>query len=745
MSCGAISIYNFSVTGDCNNTNSGEVFFEITGGSAPYTVSEISTTGVLPTSAATTSYYFSGLSANTYVVQIVDSCLTAATYNLNIKISSGTCVSIESTNTNCGDSNGTITATSQGFCGDIDYYLYDINDNLIDSSLDVCNSYTFTSLSADTYYVIGYDGGGCSGRSESCIVKSSTTLNFGLYIVNDANCIGSSGSGKIFVTGQTGTPPYTYLWSNGQTGSTATGLTQGVYSVTVTDSTGCAESQIGQVTKVDPLVITSFTTISPSCFSGDGQVEVVVNGGTAPYYFSGSNGAVVVTFSDTYTFTGLSSGVFTVQITDAGLCTTTNSVSLITENGFSITTLNTTNSNCNNNDGEIEIILNTGSPSGTFTYTLIDASGNTFASVIQGSSYTFTLVPSGNYTLTISNGTCTYTTAITINNTDLFTITATTTGTTCGFDNGSIQILASSGGTLPYTYEVSGFPPGPVTTFNNLPSGFYNVSVTDLNGCTQTDIVYVSGSTGVEFNLFNIQPVFGNDGEIDAIITEGEPPFTYNWSTNVNGQTGSTVTGLTAGTYTLQVIDSNGCVSTKTTTLLGTGLQSSYQIYNICSKDFEDTGVIGKRGIQQMFIEGFFDLTSGDTNCVINSAVFSVDITINGANSQTAFYSSSGATDYPSDNEWADAISDLLYTFSGVSEVIIDIEKNQIVIKNDCTQGGTNCKPTTSNLLKDANVIIKLFIDYDISCVSCGTYQKVFQDDFEFIFMDNNSFIFQGP
>lgn len=744
MSCGNIIVNNFSVTGDCSNTNSGVVYFQITGGSAPYTVSEITTTGVLPTSAATTSYYFSGLSANTYVVQIVDSCLTAATYNLNIQISSGTCVSIEAENTSCGNPNGSITASAEGYCGDIDFYLYDINDNLVNSSLDNCNDYVFDSLSADTYYVIAYDGGGCSGRSESCIVKSSTTFNFGFYIVNDGNCVGSSGSGKIFVTGQTGVAPYTYLWSNGQTGSTATGLTQGVYSVTVTDAEGCSQSDVAQVNKVEPVTITSFTTTSPGCFSNDGEVEVLVNGGTAPYYFSGSNGAVAVTFSNTHIFTGLTSGIFTVQVTDAGLCTTTNSVSLITENGFSITTLSTTNSFCSNDDGQINIVLNAGSPSGNFTYTLIDSSGNTVSSVVQGSSHTFSLVPSGTYTVVISNGTCTYTGTVTINNEDLFTITANTTGTTCGFNNGSIQILVSSGGTLPYTYEVEGFDPGPISVYNNLSQGFYNVSVTDFNGCTQTDVVYISGSTGVDFNLFVTQPVFGGDGELATLITNGEPPFTYNWSSNVNGQTGDTVTGLTAGTYTLQVVDSNGCSSTKTAELLGTGLLTPYQLFNICTKDFENTGIVGRRGIQQMFIEGFFDLTSGDTNCIVNSAIFEVDITINGANSTNIFYTSTGIDDYPSDNEWADALSGVLLTFSGVSDVSINIEENKIIIENACTQGGTDCNPTTSNSLKDAHVVIKLNIEYDISCVSCGTYQKVFQDEFEFIFMDDNSFLFQG-
>ena len=374
MSCGVVSVYNFSVTGDCSNTNSGVVYFELSGGSAPYTVSEITTTGLLPTSAVTTSYSFSGLSADTYSVQIVDSCLTAYTFNLNIPISSGTCVSIQSQNTLCNNPNGIITATTQNYYGNGSFSLYDINNNLVSSVSSVGSSFVFNALSADTYYVIGDDGGGCTGRSQSCIIKSSTTFNYGFYVINDASCIPGTGSGKIFITGQTGNPPYTYSWSNGQTGSTITGLTQGTYFVTATDSTGCSFSSSQTVNTVPPPNIVSFTTIAPSCFGNDGEVEVLVVGGTSPYYFSGSNGTVGITFADTFVFTGLSSGVLTVTVTDAGLCTDTDSVTLITPNGFSVVSISTTNSNCNNNDGLVSVEVNSGTPSGTFTYTLIESS-----------------------------------------------------------------------------------------------------------------------------------------------------------------------------------------------------------------------------------------------------------------------------------------------------------------------------------------------------------------------------------
>ena len=723
MSCGLPYVYNYSITGDCSNNGSGAISFDITGSTAPpYSVMELTTSGLLPTSASTTSYYFSGLTGGSYSLEITDSCISPVSSSIivNFNISTGSCLSISSqTNTTCGNDNGSLTTTFSVDYGNGKVYLYDLINGYYSSGDTILGNYTFESLPAGTYYAVGDDGGGCIGSSETCIVKSSTTFNYGGYIINDAGCTSSVSSGKIFITGQTGNPPYIYDWSNGQTGSTATGLTSGVYSVTVTDSNGCPNSQNFIVENVPPPNIISFTTTPPSCFSNDGEVEVLVEGGTAPYYYSGSNGYVGVSFSNTFIFDGLSSGVLTVVVTDAGLCTDTGTVELITPNAFSIVSISTTNSNCNLNNGIVNVVINAGSPGGTYTYTLINSSGNTISTNTGGVTYTFPPVSSGNYTIEISNGVCTYTTTITINNTNLYTITANTTGTTCGFNNGTIQILASSGGTLPYTYEITGFPAGPVTTFSNLSPGFYSVTVTDAGGCQQTETTYVTASSPVYFDFFVTQPISGNDGELNTLITGGEPPFTLNWSSNVNGQTGTTVTGLTAGTYSLEVIDDNGCSLTKTINLFGTVLQSSYQTYSVCNSNFQNSGVLGRRGVQQMFNEGFFDLTSGDTNCILSSATFTIDVTVDGVNSQSLFYTSTGIDDYPTDDEWTDVIKDTLYGFSGISSVETNIEVNKVIIKSGCLTSGTSCQPTVTTQLDDARVIINLLIDYDIYCVSC--------------------------
>jgi hypothetical protein len=739
----SIVVYNYSVTGDCSNTGSGSIYFDISGTSSPWSVFETApTTGYFPTSGTTNLYSVNNIPAGEYSITITDASFNSVVYP--IYISSGTCVSAHVQATNCGGENGILTASTQYSYGSGgNFYLYDINNNLLDLATNVGIDWVFPSLSAGTYYVIGDDGGGCTGKSESCIIKSSVTFNYGAYIVNDASCTSSVGSGKIFITGQTGNPPYTYSWSDGQTGSTATGLTSGVYSVTVTDSNGCPNSQNFFVGNVPPPNIISFTTTAPSCFANDGVVEVLVDGGTAPYYYSGSNGFVGVSFSNTFIFTGLSSGVLTVVVTDAGLCTTTNSVELITPNGFSIVSISTINSNCNLNDGTVNVEINAGSPGGVYTYTLIDSSGNTISTNVAGVNYTFSQVTSGSYTIGISNGTCVYTGTTTVNNTNLFSISANTSGTTCGFDNGVIEIIATSGGEIPYLYEITGQPPGFVSTFNNLAQGFYNVSVTDVNGCQQTDTVYINGSSSVYFDFFATQPVIGNDGELDVLISSGEPTFTLNWSPNVNGQTGTTVTGLTAGTYSLEVIDISGCSITKTITLYGTTQYSSYQTFNICAQDFIDTGVLGRRGILQMMYEGYYDLTSGDTNCILNSAIFTADITVSGVTQQSVFYTSTGFDDVPTDNDWVSAITNLLYTFEGISSVSINIETNQVLITSGCKQEGVGCQTKSVTALDDVNVVINLYIDYDISCVECETYQKVFQDDFEFIFQDDNSYIFQ--
>jgi len=725
----SITLINISLTGDCSFTSSGAIDLLFTGNTPGWAVYEgPTTTGLLPSSAYTstdyTLYQTSGLPPGEYFLTIVD----ASTYDIVVPfyISSGTSVSIDAEGTTCNLTNGSITGTTPSSYGAITLNLYDFSDNLISVGPVIPgeNSYVFTNL-------LPNDGGGCSGKSASVIVKSSTTFDYGAYIVNDSSCISTEGQGKIFITGlTTPTSAYTIDWLsnvNGQTGTTITGLTQGLYSVKVTNTNGCEVTKAFQVNKVPNVGIGSLlVTQPPSCFLGDGEVTVIVTGGTAPYFYYGSNGASYVDFATSYTFTGLSGGFFEVTITDAGLCTDTKSTTLVTPNSFNNVTISTTNSNCSNNNGSIGVNIGAGTP-GTYSYTLSGSNGS-FSMIPNGSlSETFLNVSSGNYIITIDKGGCVYSGTTSVNNVDKFTISAITIDTTFGLNNGEISTSISTGATLPVSYKLTGPSPSLVNVtqnigyFQNLAPGTYTLEVTDndLLPCTQTKTLFIAPSSCVDYIYTTISPALGNDGRIDIYITDGTPPFTISWNPVITGQTGTTVTGLTSGTYELTITDGGGCFKTTSILLNGTKLFSSYEIFNICESYFENTKALAKRGILQMYSEGFYDLTSGDTNCIVTGATFTAQAVVGSEIKEELFYTSTALNDYPTDYLWSETVKSLFNQFNGIGDIIIDFENNTIKLTNDCEEIQKNCSTQKYNLLNDENIKLNLIIDYNIACVAC--------------------------
>ena len=727
----SISLINYNVTGDCSNTNSGSVYFDITGSTPPFAVTCITSGCPLPTSAATLSYSASSLSADTYFLQIIDGA--SNTRLQSIYISSGTTATIDSLNTSCGLDNGEVTGFTSGVYGFTSFVLYDINNNYISSATSVTNNYNFTSLSADTYYIIANDGGGCTGITASVIISPSASFSFGGYVVDDASCLGT-GSGKIFLTGLTlPVSAYTINWSPSlfpQTGATVTGLTAGVYNVKVIDPNGCLHSESFTVNTVTPVSSGGFIVINqPTCFQNDGEVEFIVINGTPPYFFSASTGQVEITFGSSVNFTGLTSGSHSFLVTDAGLCTIYDSVSLLTPNSFTNVAINTTNSNCSVNDGIIQVLVDNGLSTATnLQISISGTSGIQQTGTLNNSNQYFYGLANGTYLVTVSSIACTYTATTTISSTNLYTLSAATTGTTCGQNNGILDVTASTGGTLPYLFTLVGpnYAPisitTPISTFTGLKYGNYVLTVQDsgIPSCVQTIPIFIGNSQSMFFNLFATQPTIGNDGSISVLITNGTPPFTYIWSGGTtSSQTGSTVSGLTAGTYSCTVIDTSGCTLTKYKTLTGTKKYSNYRYYNVCSDEFKNSGDITKRGIRSMYLEGFSDLTSGDTNCIINEATFSIYAQISSQSAQTEFYTSSGATDYPNDQIWAETIVNTLDSFLGISGTTVDIPSNRILINTTCEDIPKGCEIVPINPLQDNEVIVKLVIDYNISCVSC--------------------------
>ena len=715
MAC-SLSYILTSLSGDCTNSNLGGFSIDITGTAPDYSIQWVNPPlGTIALGAGVTGYTATTLSAGTYSFNILDSCLpTNTSLPININISSGTCVSITGIeNTTCNFNNGSITGQTSNFYGIGTFSLYNTLTGFISSGTSFSNTYTFTDLSPGIYYVTSDDGGGCSGQSETTIIQPSTNISWGFYTVMNSGCADID-SGKIYITGLTGTPPFTYLWSNGETTDFITGLTAGSYSVLITDSLGCTLSQNTTITEVNPLGFGSFTVVPPTCFNNDGQVTLTITGGTGPYYYSASTGVIDVSFGTSQTFYGVGGGPFAVEVTDAALCKITPSTTIIPPNGFNIVSVTTTNSNCGNSDGKITINIADGAV--PFTYTLTDSLGNSIVQSNNFRNWIFSNLTTGTYTLTISdNGGCTFTNTYTINNSPLFTFTADTTGTTCNLNNGYVTITVS-GGTPPYTYNIGSESintPLSAYTFDNLFSGVYSLEITESTPmiiCKQTSSFIIDQSNNVDFILSGTDANNGNDGTVSAYITNGTPPFTLVWSNNVNNQTGYYLTNLSAGTYSLQVTDDDGCVKVREVTIDGFDSISSFQTFNICDSEFENIGELVKKGPKEMLNEGYYDLTSGYTNCILNQAAFNIVATIGDITNISQFFISYALNQFPTDNEYFEALVELLKTFDQVAQVNIDPLNNGIQIIAKCEE----------QYLVATDVSVNMSIEYNISCQFCG-------------------------
>jgi hypothetical protein len=706
--------YNLSVTGDCQSTGSGIASLFISGGAAPYTVQWISPS--LPTDidvySSTTKI---NLYAGVYSVRVNDSTIpTNQNLYINVPISSGVCANILGVqDTTCALNNGSVTGTSSSIYSSNNYYLYHSDGVFSQSATTNQSTVVFGNLTAGTYYMTVLDLGGCTGQSQSFIIDESTPLNFGLYVVPNSAC-GSTPIGKITVTGITGQAPFSYLWSNGQTGATATGLTAGEYSVQVRDSYDCLVSKGGTISNVPPLGFGEFNVTQPTCFSSDGVITITVTGGTAPYYYSASTGDISISYLTSYTLSGLAPGSISFQVTDAAFCSFVNGTSLVSPQGISSVSINALNSVCSSNNGQITVSVVGGSI--PFIYTLIYPNGDNLNVSSNQTTQLFTNLESGTYGVAVQDSTgCSYLQEIIIIAENKFTISTNTISTSCNQNNGQIQISTTPGYTLPLDYSVDGLyniidTNLTATTFNNISGGTHVVTVTDADGCTQTANVYVPYSQPLDFSLYSTSCGDGGNGTITAFITSGNPPFTFNWSDNVpNEPQQIQVSGLTAGTYSLTVVDSNSCSLTRTTSINCDTNYVSYQTYVMGAEIFNISSPT-KFGLLQMLNEGFYDLTTGNTSCDLVSATFTAKVSVAplGLTSSQTFFTSTSLVNAPTDNQYYNTVRSLLLSIPGVGNVTIDQLNNQITIET--SRGNTS--------LEGQEIIIDLIIVYDIMCLS---------------------------
>jgi hypothetical protein len=702
--------YEFSVTGDCTSNGSGAINISLSGGVEPYTIDWVNPN-------IGTGNYKTGLNAGVYIVRANDSLGDVNNeFYINMIVSSGGCLSVSSVSaTTCGQNNGTITISGTSTAYPITVSLYS-GSSVVQTATTVNGDVTFVNLAAGIYRTYYEDYGGCSGYSESVIVNSSTPLDYGFFVVNDTNCFGATG--KLQITGLTGSAPFTYLWSNGSTGTTITGLTASTYTVTVSDSEGCSVTKAVEVFKADPLQIVSFQTVSPSCFAADGSVNLIITGGTGPYFYSGSNGTTLISYATNLTFTGFTPGSAIFTVTDSALCSVVGSTYLQADAGFSVLSIGTQNSTCSVSGGTITINV---VGNGPFVYTLIKPDSSSESLTTTSTSQNYTDLDSGDYTVIISNTNgCVYSQEVTLFTNDKFNLTTTLSGTTCGQSNGSCYLQVGTGytGVLDMILTKNNVPviqyidvPQSAVTFNGLSSGLYTLQVRDEDNCSVYQSFSISSSNALNFSMSSTSCGDTNSGgTINVSVFSGTPPFTYQWSDNIPvGQSGANLTSLTGGTYTLTVSDSANCILTRSVIVPCTPFISDYQIIPIISSGFTTT-VNNKRDFTTMVNEGFYDLTTGNTNCVLSSATYTATIDISGNTYEQDFYTGTTLNDVPTESDWVDALEGILSGITGVGSYTVNPSTNTIQVKSYCDGD--------ENTLSNSEFVMGLSIEYNINCES---------------------------
>jgi gliding motility-associated-like protein len=474
----------------------------------------------------------------------------------------------------------TLTITDANMCVDVDSFVVSqstpltasISSNSISCS-SACSGVAFVTISSGTapFSIQWNDPSGqtndtatalCAGNysvtitdANGCVLTLNTTITATPAVAANAvvtNAACGLCDGQVVLNPSGGTSGYTYLWSNGQTSATATGLCAGLYTVDITDSAGCVTSvpmPVSNTTGPSSAVITS-TNISCSGSCNGAVTAVTPAGGTAPYSFlwihSGQTTAAI---------SGLCAGTYFVQITDANGCSLTDSVT-ITEPAAIAANQVITAASCGLCDGEVTIAPSGGLP----PYSILWNTGSTLS--------TLTNLCAGVYSVTITDAAgCVQTIFIPISSQSAPALTMSSSNISCnGLCDGTATVSAT-GGISPYSYLWNDLAAQTTPVAGNLCPGTYFVEVTDANGCIAVASTTVTQPSPIGFSLAGIQNPLCNgnsNGSITVIPSGGTLAYSYVWSpAPAAGQTTATVTGLNANTYNVIVTDANGCTASQ--------------------------------------------------------------------------------------------------------------------------------------------------------------------------------------
>lgn len=508
----------------CANGNNGTVNVQVQGGVPSYSYQWSNVTGP-------------PFAAGTYSVTITDQHQCNLTYPFTVTEPNPIVVVPNQTNLTCYQNNS--GSASVDVSGGTPPYSYTWTNN-------ISNSNSASNLSAGQYTVSIYDANGCLVTNDFNITEPPA-LTIQTQNTSNPSCFGQC-NGIIQVSANGGTPGnYTYTWSDGQNGSTATGLCSGNYTVTVTDIHGCSITQ--NYTLTDPPEISAIISNQSNilCHSNcTGSATVTVINGIEPISYNWSNNTHFNNISN------VCAGTYNVTVIDANGCTAITNVTFTEPEEITATVNNIVATRCYGEcNGSATITATGGTPPYSYQWPNSNVILPTNDSLCAGT-YIITITDANNCTTTAV--------AMVPQPSELVITNISTTNLTCnGSNDGSITVNIT-GGVGTWYYSINNAT-DTIGQFNHLPAGNYIVTVTDSRGCSKTGTATITEPDPLIVNTQNFYSICNGEWVyLEASATGGTPPYTYYW----NGTPGNSTLGVhpTSNTqYTVSATDAHGCTS----------------------------------------------------------------------------------------------------------------------------------------------------------------------------------------
>lgn len=499
-------------------------------------------------------YGITGAQAGTYTVTITTSAGCTATASVAVVVNTAPSLSTAPTNATCGMSNGSVNLTVSS--GTSPYtYLWSNN----------ATSEDINSLAAGNYRVTVTDNNGCTSTANGSVSNPAPAPSL-TASSTAVSCSGTS-TGSINLSVSGGTAPFSYIWSNGATTQNVSSLAVGIYSVVVTDATGCQAVTAATITQPNALQVDA-TQVNIACnAAATGSISLLVTGGTAPYSYAWSGPTAI---SNTATPSNLLAGTYNVTVTGQGGCTATRSFVITQPAALSASATATAGSCFGSANGNVNLTASGGTAPYSFSWA---RSGGGFAATTQD----IASLTAGTYNATITDArSCTTTASAVVSQPTQITLTNTRVNVPCnGGAAGSIN-LTVSGGTPGFTFIWSN---GATTEdIGSLVAGTYTVTATDSRGCTAFTSIAIAQPAALAITPTKTDVVCNgaSTGSINLAIAGGTPGYTYAWSDGA--ATSQNRTNLAAGNYRVTVTDASGCTATS---LISIGQNSAITVSGI--------------------------------------------------------------------------------------------------------------------------------------------------------------------